>query len=336
MQALCTRRPRLSYARGPRAQARPNAAAIAAGALIVLGWVPSACADLPGMGFLPVTQPGLHQSYEATPFTSGNQTRDLRDEGVITPAKHQGSCGACWAFAAIACVETACLLADPSLDAATFDLSEQQLVSCDIEIWQLEFGSTRNYGCQGGSAVTFEYMRHYGIATEATYPYASGSGGSGTCPQTPPEASGWQVLEWGFVRSDAGVPSVTDLKDALNAYGAIWVGFVVYEDFLTDSGECFWYDATPGDIYRHTTGDRVGAHAVAVIGYDDLQGCWIAKNSWGETAGPDGDGTFRIAYESGCSFGLNAAWASVGYFGAPSPAVDTTWGELKLLFADRD
>ncbi|MDD1668151.1 MAG: C1 family peptidase [Methanomicrobiales archaeon] len=310
--------------------------AIVAAALAAIGSNSSAQAELPGMGFLPVSQPGARGSYEAGPFTSGNQTRDLRDEGVITPAKHQGSCGACWAFAAITCVETACLLSDPSLDAATFDLSEQQLISCDTEVWELEFGSTRNYGCQGGSAVTFEYMRRYGIATEASYPYTSGGGSSGTCPAAAPEPSGWQVLEWDFVRPDAGVPSVTELKDALDAHGAIWVGFVVYEDFLDDSDECFWYDAAPGEIYRHTSGDRVGAHAVALIGYDDLQGCWIAKNSWGEAAGPAEDGTFRIAYESNCSFGLNAAWASVGYFGAPSPALDTTWGGLKLLFADRD
>lgn len=336
MQVPCTRPPRCSHASAPRARASVAPAAIVAAALAAIGAAPSAGAVLPGMGFLPVTQPGSHASYEVMPFTSGNQTRDLRDEGVITSAKHQGACGACWAFAAIACVETACLLSDPSLDAATFDLSEQQLVSCDTEIWQLVFGSTRNYGCQGGSAVTFEYMRVYGIATETSYPYTSGGGGGGTCPVTAPEPSGWQVLEWNFVRQDAGVPSVADLKKALDEHGAIWAGFVVYQDFLSDTGECFWYDAAPGEIYRHTSGDRVGAHAVAVIGYDDLQGCWIAKNSWGEAAGPDEDGTFRIAYESNCSFGLNAAWTSVGYFGTPSPTVETTWGGLKLLFAEHD
>jgi C1A family cysteine protease len=295
-----------------------------------------ASAELPGMGFVPVPHTNLRTPFESLPLASGHQVHDLRTEGVITPAKHQGSCGACWAFAAIACVETACLLSNPSLAPATFDLSEQHLVSCDTEVWQLEFGTTRNYGCQGGSAVAFEFIQHYGIATEAAFPYSSGGGGNGTCPATGPTLSGWQVSDWDFVMPDAGIPSSAEMKRAIDEHGAIWAGFIVYEDFIDGSGGGFWYDADPGCIYRHVSGNRVGSHAVAVIGYDDLQSCWIAKNSWGAATGPDGDGTFRIAYDSGCSFGLNAAWVSVEFYGASSPVVETTWGELKVLFADRD
>ncbi len=291
-----------------------------------------AVAELPGMGFVPVPHTNPRPPYEAMPLTSAHEVRDLRDEGVVTPAKHQGSCGACWAFAAVTCIETACLRHDPGLDAQTFDLSEQHLVSCDNEVWTLSFGSTRNFGCQGGSAVAFEFVRTYGIATEEAFPYSSGGGGSGTCPGSGPAPSGWQAVAWDFVRDDAGVPSVSEMKQALDLHGAIWAGFHVYEDFIDGSGGGFWYDATPGDIYQHASGDRVGAHAVAVIGYDDVQGCWIAKNSWGETAGPDGDGTFRVAYDSNCSFGLNAAWVMVDYFGGPSAVVETTWGAVKAMF----
>lgn len=320
----------------PRSRTTPGrqrirAALVSAATLAAAG---AAQAEMPGMGFVPLTRPNAHEPFESMPLTSAHETRDLRDEGVITPAKHQGSCGACWAFAAITCVETACLLSDPTLAAASFDLSEQHLVSCDTEVWRLEFGTTRNYGCQGGSAVAFEFIRRYGIASESAYPYASGGGQNGDCPAAVPELSGWQVLDWDFVRADAGVPSVAEMKAAVDAYGAIWAGFIVYEDFIDGSGGGFWYTGGAGDIYAHGSGDRVGAHAVAVIGYDDVQQCWIAKNSWGESAGPDGDGTFRIAYSAGCNFGLNAAWVSVGYFGAPSPAVDTTWGAVKLLFAE--
>jgi C1A family cysteine protease len=327
----------------PRSKAEPlrvlaSAAALAAAALAVTGLTAPALADLPGMGFVPVPHTSMRAPFETQPMASGHQARDLRDEHVITPAKHQGCCGACWAFAAITCVETACLLSDPTLDPQSFDLSEQHLVSCDTEVWELEgFGTTRNYGCQGGSAVAFEFIRHYGIATEAVFPYSSGAScGNGTCPPSLPSLSGWQVLDWDFVRSDAGVPSVAEMKSAIDEYGAIWAGFIVYEDFIDGTGGGFWYEAGPGSIYQHLSGARVGAHAVAVIGYDDAQSCWIAKNSWGESAGPDRDGTFRIAYDAACSFGLNAAWVSVGYFGAPSPVVETTWGALKSLFADRD
>lgn len=294
-------------------------------------------AELPGMGFIPVPHTNERpSSYEMLPLASGTQVRDLRTEGVITPARHQGACGACWAFAAIACIETACLISNSALDPRTFDLSEQELVSCDTEIWQLEFGTTRNSGCQGGSAVAFEYIRQHGIASEASFPYASGGGGSGTCPVVSPSPSGWQVIDWDFVRPDAGVPTVTEMKAAIDDHGAIWAGFIVYEDFIDGAGGGFWYTAAPGSIYRHTSGSRVGAHAVAVIGYNDPESCWIAKNSWGAAAGPDGDGTFRIDYDAACGFGLNAAWARVEYCGALTPVLATTWGALKAQFAARD
>jgi len=41
---------------------------------------------------------------------------------------------------------------------------------------------------------------------------------------------------------------------------------------------------------------------VLIVGYDDSQQCWIAKNSWSESWGEAG--FFRIAYDSGCDFGL--------------------------------
>ena len=37
-----------------------------------------------------------------------------------------------------------------------------------------------------------------------------------------------------------------------------------------------------------------GLHAVAVVGYDDGQRCWIVKNSWGTNWGEGG--FFRIGY----------------------------------------
>ena len=51
---------------------------------------------------------------------------DWRDSGIVTPVKNQGSCGACWAFAAIGALES---------DATYWTgsevlLSEQNLIDC--------------------------------------------------------------------------------------------------------------------------------------------------------------------------------------------------------------
>ena len=61
-------------------------------------------------------------------------------------------------------------------------------------------------------------------------------------------------------------------------------GMAVYDDFFSyKSG-----------IYKHVAGDLAGYHCVNVIGYDDNEGCWICKNSWGTGWGESG--FFKIAY----------------------------------------
>ena len=69
------------------------------------------------------------------PFTrSKRQTPasvDWRKKGhVITGIKDQGVCGSCWAFAAIAALESARAIAGGDPD----DFSEQQLLDCGGEV----------------------------------------------------------------------------------------------------------------------------------------------------------------------------------------------------------
>jgi hypothetical protein len=39
-------------------------------------------------------------------------------------------------------------------------------------------------------------------------------------------------------------------------------------------------------------------HAVIIVGYSDMGGYWIVRNSWGSTWGPESDGYFRVAYDN--------------------------------------
>ena len=55
------------------------------------------------------------------------KTFDWRAQGVVPPVRDQGNCGSCWAFAALAAVETQAAIAGT---AAAADLSEQQIVDC--------------------------------------------------------------------------------------------------------------------------------------------------------------------------------------------------------------
>ncbi|MDH6126503.1 hypothetical protein P3T39_003460 [Kitasatospora sp. GP82] len=78
--------------------------------------------------------------------------------------------------------------------------------------------------------------------------------------------------------------STDDQKLWLDTVGPIEACFDVYTDF----------DAYSSGVYHHTTGTYRGGHCVAIVGYSDVDNCWIAKNSWGKNWGDSG--YVRIGY----------------------------------------
>jgi uncharacterized repeat protein (TIGR02543 family) len=77
---------------------------------------------------------------------------------------------------------------------------------------------------------------------------------------------------------------INEMKQQLAESGPFEATMAVYVDF---------YYYTSG-VYEYSYGRLVGFHAVTVVGYDDEEGYWIAKNSWGTDWGDAG--WFRIAY----------------------------------------
>jgi len=77
---------------------------------------------------------------------------------------------------------------------------------------------------------------------------------------------------------------MADIKAWIATHGAVAACMTIYQDL---------YGYT-GGVYRHVAGDAAGGHCVCLVGYDDAQGCWIAKNSWNTGWGEQG--FFRIAY----------------------------------------
>ena len=191
-----------------------------------------------------------------------------------TPIKEASSCGSCVAFAVVGSIESRLKIAamDSSLNP---DLAEAHLF----------FGSCHQC-CDGGMTTdpAMVFARDTGIADEACYPYS---------PQNQPfsPCAGWQsrttaIAAW------AGAFGAAAMKQALADGGPIVATLALYEDFRSYSG----------GIYEHTHGAYVGSHAVTLVGYDDSEGYWIGKNSWGTEWGedkdgnPNGGGWFRIYF----------------------------------------
>lgn len=200
---------------------------------------------------------------------------DLRNVGgknFTTPVKNQGGCGSCVAFGSAAVMETTFkrLRNAPNLPV---DLSEAHIFYCH--------GAEENRHCGNGwwPDNAFKKAKAKGVTFEAYFPYTAGN-------QACTLQSGAQenlLTPTGHTK----LGSRAKIKEWIATKGSVTGCFVVYQDFFSyKSG-----------VYKHVSGSAAGGHCVEIIGYDDSQGCWICKNSWGTNWGESG--YFRIGYGVG-------------------------------------
>ncbi|MBN2161151.1 MAG: VCBS repeat-containing protein [Spirochaetes bacterium] len=207
------------------------------------------------------------------------------DQGVVTVAKNQGSCGSCWAFTVAGALESKILINGGPL----YDLSELQQVLCN----------TDQRGCNGGWMTAFQYWYDVGPTLESCTGYnftTNTCSDISSCPQL-------QYRTFGYYTVDTN--NINDMKASLLKDGPGWFEYFVYSDFID-----YWYYGSSGEVYTNTSSTYKGFHAVLIIGWDDSKGAWLCKNSWGTYAGPNNDGTFWIAYSGHASF-MNFGMANV-------------------------
>jgi subtilisin-like proprotein convertase family protein/C1A family cysteine protease/putative hemolysin len=227
-------------------------------------------------GSLPVAQgpapPGEGGSVGSPP--SSFDWRNYSEQNWMTSVKNQGSCGSCWAFSAVGVVEAVYNIGtgNPNLD---LNLSEQQLVS-NGSVCCSSCGD-----CEGGwPASALSYIRDTGVADEACFPYTATTAACALCGD-------WQSR---LVTIDAygGVSSSpSQIKQSLVDRGPLSAAMGI----LSDYGGHF-----DGDIYRCSIdSDPYDInHAVVIVGYNNVGGYWIVKNSWGSSFGEGG--YFKVGY----------------------------------------
>lgn len=180
---------------------------------------------------------------------------DWRIKGAVTPAKEQGFCGSCWAFAAVSVIESAHYIRTGDLE----DLSEQQLVDCDH--WSI--------GCRGGWHYwAFDYIYSTtGLVKEKCYRY---TGSRGEC-----QYERVKVCAVATCRGSIRFHGERELREHL-AFMPVSAG--VNADL--------WM-SYKGGIYKENVQDDIKLnHAVAVVGYSDE--AYFVKNSWGSDWGENG------------------------------------------------
>jgi C1A family cysteine protease len=196
--------------------------------------------------------------------------RQVSGGAYITPVKDQGGCGSCVAFGSAAAVEGTLRwqTRDPNL---AVDLSEAQLFYCIAVAQQ---GRNCDIGWNGSAAL--DAYRDIGIADDACFPYTSGNTACSPCANAQSRLT--KITGWHYLTTAA------DMKAWLSTRGPLVTRFNVYDDFRYYTGVV---DSPTSTTLR-------GGHCVCAVGYDDINQCWICKNSWGTGWGEGG--FFRIAY----------------------------------------
>ncbi|CAE7437193.1 CTSL [Symbiodinium natans] len=201
---------------------------------------------------------------------------DWRDSEpcVVSPAKNQGHCGSCWAFATTGVVESHAAIASGVLTI----LSPQQLVTCA----ENKFHCGGTGGCDGStSELAMDYIKKYGMTYEDVIPYVSFFGDEPKCSDT----MKYRAMAYKMVTIEGWVKTET------NSYEAVMHALVNYGPLAISVDASHWSPyssgiANPCSIKKNVDID----HAVGLVGFGEEDGkmYWTVRNSWGATWGEKG------------------------------------------------
>jgi len=227
-----------------------------------------------------------------TEYNPGNYTYfDNTTRGWLTPVKDQGGCGSCWAFSTVGGLEAVYEI-EQNNSRLNPDLSEQYLVSCS------DAGN-----CEDGGQMfwALDYAKSDGISDEVCFPYIGADGNCGnSCSDHASRL--WTLDDYGGGWVDPGYYFSLNNTEAMQ--------------YLIDNGPMiagvYAYWSEDGGIERCSAyGDTHTNHGVVLAGYNytgnESTSYWIIKNSWGDTAGPDGSGYYKVGFNE-CNFTGEFEW----------------------------
>ena len=221
---------------------------------------------------------------EVNPITSLPSRYSLIDDGYVTPVKDQQTSGNCWAFTAIAVLESCILKAGGE----KLDLSEENMKNI-IELYS-DYGWKMDTNEGGYDYMPWGYLASWlGPVSEMDDLFDDKS------TLSPMLKSIMHVQNIKFLKRNSYTDN-DEIKKAILNYGAVGTGMYYYSSYMNNNNAYYcWYST-------------YGNHAVTIVGWDDNfsrdnfryggtiagDGAWIVRNSWGPNWG--NDGYFYVSY----------------------------------------
>eukprot|EP01105_Mastigella_eilhardi_P012991 TRINITY_DN2956_c1_g1_i3.p1 TRINITY_DN2956_c1_g1~~TRINITY_DN2956_c1_g1_i3.p1 ORF type:complete len:536 (-),score=86.33 TRINITY_DN2956_c1_g1_i3:114-1721(-) len=238
----------------------------------------------------PVSRVGNRNVEATTRFDNTSQATNFnwcRDGTACNTVVQQGDCSSCWAFAAVAALETQAQIINGELP----KLSEQQALDC-TPFFEGSYGAC----CGGWMEDVYDNIRDY--TTSTNYPYISSSN---TCSsgQRKCQSGPVAVSVYDFERVTLSGQRLCDyVYENGPVAAALYMppSSMLYIGGVLNEPEC-------------ATGRLTMNHAVVVVGCGSQRGVpyLTLRNSWGPYWGEGG--YFRVRLDNACGIGTAASRA---------------------------